>query len=58
MTEPTGMMSAEKEERAAIDAHTTHTTALLKRISGNQPIEDVHFYVDSDKVERVAAETS
>lgn len=47
-----------KDQRAAIAAHSAHTSALLSRISGNQLVENLDFQIDSDKLARVMVETN
>lgn len=37
----------------AIAAHTAHTSALAERLFGSQELEDVRFFIDSDKASRV-----
>ena len=51
------MASLIKDQKVAVAAHTAHTTVLLDRTSGNRQIENLEIYVDSDKVDRVIAET-
>lgn len=50
------MASVIQGEKVAVAAHSGHTVALLDRINGNQPIEDVKIFIDSEKIEKVIAE--
>lgn len=52
------MITVIKDKKAAVAAHSAHTSVLVSRINGNQQVENLKFQTDFDKMRRVMAETN